>query len=103
MASSAEPEFQAAFFQTTGVRMVPGHRWTLESNGTVFAEIENDIAQARVSVNFGEYIWEPGRASDQLLRALLARAPGVTCRVLADALGSPEFEKKIAPRLRAMG
>ncbi len=82
---------------------MPGHRWSLESNGGVFEDIENDIAQARVSVNFAEYIWEPGRASEQILRALAGRIAGVKCRVLADSLGSPDFEKRIAPRLRAIG
>lgn len=96
-------EFQAAFFQTTGSRLLPGHRWALEPNGQVFSDIERDIAQAQISVNFDEYIWEPGRPSDQLLRALAGRARHVTCRVLADALGSPDFDAKIAPRLRSIG
>ena len=64
---------------------------------------EHDIAQAHISVNISEYIWEPGLASEQLVRALSARTPGVACRVLADALGSPDFEKKVAPALRKSG
>lgn len=96
-------ELGAALFQATGARLLPGHRWSLAANGTVFSELARDIEGARVSVNIEEYIWEPGRASDELLAALSARVRGVRCRVLADPVGSPDFERKIAPRLRAAG
>ncbi len=96
-------EFAAAFFQTTGSRLLPGHHWSLESNGWVFSEIAKDILHAQLSVNIEEYIWEPGRANEQLLSALGRRASGVKCRILADPLGSPDFETQIAPRLRSLG
>lgn len=101
--SGTQAEFAAALFQTTGARLLPGHGWTLVANGSVFDSIVADIAQAQTSINFVEYIWEPGAASDRLLQALSQRPAHVRCRVLADALGSPAFAQKVAPQLRAMG
>src|SRR4051812_14270734 len=84
-------EFSNALFQTTGARFQPGHRWQFEFNGDVFDALVADIAEAQVSLNFAEYIWEPGPPNDRLLKALAARKPGVACRVLADPMGSPDF------------
>jgi cardiolipin synthase len=95
--------FEAALFETTGAQLRGGHRWTLEPDGQVFDAIVGDIAQARGSVNFVEYIWEPGDPSNRLLLALEKRQPGVACRILADPMGSPEFAAEVMPRLLAMG
>src|SRR3954471_10048901 len=75
-------DFDAALFQTTGAHLRGGHRWTLEPDGQVFDAVIADIAQARGSVNFVEYIWEPGDPSNRLLLSLEKRQPGVSCRVL---------------------
>jgi cardiolipin synthase len=96
-------EFTAALYQTTGARLLAGHRWRLEADGNVFDALVADIATAQVSINFVQYIWEPGDASDRLLRALAARKPRVACRVLVDPMGSHEFASRVAPRLRAIG
>lgn len=100
---SDKTAFAAALFQTTGARMQAGHRWSLVANGSVFDSIATDIGQAQSSINFVEYIWEEGAASDRLLQALAQRAANVRCRVLVDALGSPAFARKVAPQLRAIG
>src|SRR4051794_7157367 len=94
--------FDAALFQTTGAHLRGGHSWTLEPDGQVFDAIIADIAEARGSVNFVEYIWEPGDPSNRLLMALEKRQPGVTCRVLADPMGSPDFVAEVMPRLLAL-
>ena len=101
--SRTSGEFAAALFQTTGARLLPGHRWALAENGSVFESIAADIVQAQTSINFVEYIWDPGAASDRLLQALALRPAQVRCRVLVDALGSPAFAQKVAPQLRAIG
>ena len=101
--SSQPAEFAAALFQTTGARLLPGHQWTLAENGSVFGSIVTDIGKATESINFLDYIWDPGAASDRLIQALATRPKTVKCRVLADALGSPSFDKKVAPRLREIG
>ena len=102
-AGESGDEFAAALFQTTGAHLEPGHAWQLDNNGEVFDAIAADIAEAKVSINFVEYIWEPGEASERLLGALAARSRGVRCRILVDPLGSPRFAKEVAPRLIAMG
>jgi cardiolipin synthase len=103
LTSDVKGEFTSALFQTTGARMLAGHRWVLVENGSVFAAIMSDIGQAQRSINFSEYIWEPGEASDRMVQALAARPANVQCRVLVDALGSPAFAKQVAPRLREIG
>jgi len=95
--------FTTALFQTTGARLQSGHRWQLEFDGDVFDALVADIAGAEKSVNFVQYIWEPGDPSDRLLKALAARKHGVACRVIADPLGSPDFAKDVLPRLGEIG
>src|SRR5690349_16743466 len=55
--------FDAALFQTTGAHLRGGHRWWLEPDGQIFDALVTDIGQAHDSVNFVEYIWEPGDPS----------------------------------------
>jgi len=94
--------FEAALFQTTGAHLSKGNRWRIEDDGRVFDAIIDDIGRARTSVDIVSYIWHSGEPSDRILAALERRAHGVTCRVLADPLGSPDFADKVEPRLRAM-
>jgi cardiolipin synthase len=96
-------EFALAFFQSLGTPMRGGHEVSIVSNGAIFDRVAEDVRAAKVSVHFDVFIWQKGRASDQLLDALDARAKGVECRVLADDIGSPGFEKDIAPRLTRAG
>jgi cardiolipin synthase len=102
--SPSEPEaFETALFQTVGAHLRGGHRWHLEDDGRVFGALVEAIGRARVSVNIVSYIWHSGEPSDRLLEALRQRDKKVACRVLADPLGSPDFEEKVEPQLRAMG
>jgi cardiolipin synthase len=96
-------EFDAALFQTTGAHLRPGHRFTLEPDGVVFDALEADIAEAQVSINFVEYIWEPSEPSERLVRALAQRKPNVKCRILADPMGSPDFAEQVKPALEKIG
>jgi len=95
--------FAAALFQSTGAHLQAGHRWHLEDDGRVFTAIIDDIGRARTSVDIVSYIWHSGEPSDRILAALERRAHGVTCRVLVDPLGSPDFVDHVQPRLHAMG
>jgi cardiolipin synthase len=95
--------FTAALFQTTGARLQTGHQWQLEFNGDVFDALVADIHGAQSSINFVQYIWEPGAPSDRLIKALSERKPSVVCRILADPMGSPDFAKEVADKLRAIG
>ncbi len=97
---SSGADFALALYQSLGVRLAPGHDVTLLGNGAVFDGVEQEIRHARSSVHVLMYIWEEGRASDRIVRALVERAKaGVSCRVLIDAFGSPDFGTDIQPRL----
>ncbi len=99
----AEPEaLSLAFFQSTGVALEPGHRVEMVNNGRVLDVIEEEVRAARSSIHIATYIWRPGEPSEQLVRALRERQPGVACRVLVDPLGSLNFEA-VAPALTAAG
>lgn len=95
--------FAFALEQSLGVVLAPGHEVRLVPNGDVFAAIEGDIRAATSSVHIDVFIWQKGKASEGLLRALEERKKGVACRVLADDAGSPGFDADIAPRLVATG
>ncbi len=95
--------FALALEQSLGAALAPGHEVRLVPNGEVFASIEADIRAATSSVHVDVFIWQKGKASDGLLRALQERKKGVACRVLADDAGSPGFDDDIAPRLVEMG
>jgi cardiolipin synthase len=95
-------DFPTALFQLVGARLQPGHRVELVENGAVFDAIVREIGQAKHSIDIVTYIWHSGRPSDRIVQALAARPPGVTCRVLVDPLGSPEFEN-VAPELAQRG
>ena len=97
-----EVSFASALYQSLGVTMQPGHTLERIDNGAVFDAIEQEIAGARVSIHVLVYIWEPGRASDRVVQALVGRDPAVECRVLIDAFGSSGFdEQHRAPLTRA--
>ncbi|NTX10423.1 cardiolipin synthase B [Myxococcus sp. CA056] len=81
-----------AFFQSLGVPLAPGHGVELVENGHVFDVLEAEIRAARSSIHIASYIWRPGEPSEQLVRAIRERHPGVACRVLVDPLGSVNFE-----------
>jgi cardiolipin synthase len=96
--------FSSALYQSVGVRMSAGNRVDLVDNGRVFDVLVAEIEKARVSVNIVLYIWENGAASDRIVAALAARArDGVRCRVLVDAVGSPDFGEKLGPTLALCG
>ncbi len=86
--------FANALFQTVGVRMLPGHEVAWSNDGAIFESVRTAVSRAERSVHVVMYIWERGTASDGMIDALAKRAKaGVACRLLIDALGSPDFEK----------
>jgi len=95
--------FANALYQTVGARLQAGHDVRLADNGAVFDVLVGRIGAAKKSIHAVMYIWHPGKASERLLEALAERTrAGVRCRVLADDLGSFDFEK-VKPRLEAIG
>jgi cardiolipin synthase len=72
-----------------GVPLRRGGSAELIDNGDAWlARMLEDFAGAQQSITFCAYIWEPGRMSDIVFGALVARArAGVKVRVLLDGLG----------------
>lgn len=61
----------------------------LLSNGDeIFPALLEAMRNARKTINFSAYIWEPGKVSDQVFEVMIERArAGVEVRVLLDGLG----------------
>ena len=84
--------FDNALFQTVGVQLRPGNQVDVVDNGRVFDASIEEIGRARKSIHVVSFIWTEGRVSSRLIDAIAARTrDGVQCRVLVDAVGSPNF------------
>ncbi|OJH42667.1 phospholipase D-like domain-containing protein [Cystobacter ferrugineus] len=107
------PGFEAfchALYQSTRLRLEPGHRVELVKNGVIFEQICETIRQATESVHILVFIWRPSEPSDRIVEALCERArAGVACRVIVDPVGSEEvngehdFNPRVEKRLREGG
>ena len=89
-----------------GVPALGGNSMVLLSDfESVFDAWINDIDDARENCRLAFYIWNEGGRADDVAAALLrARARGVQCRVLADAVGSKAFlESNTVETLRSAG
>jgi cardiolipin synthase len=102
--------FNHALYQSTRVRLEPGHRVELVENGAIFDEVVEAIRQATESIHILVFIWRPSEPSDRIVEALCERArAGVHCRVIVDPVGSEEvagerdFDAKVEQRLREGG
>jgi cardiolipin synthase len=102
--------FNHALYQSTRVRLEPGHGVELVENGAIFDTLIDTIRQATESVHILVFIWRPCEPSDRIVEALCERArAGVACRVIVDPVGSQEvrgehdFNPKVERRLREGG
>jgi cardiolipin synthase len=102
--------FRHALYQSTRLRLEPGHRVELVENGRIFDEVVEAIRQATESVHILVFIWRPSEPSERIVEALCERArAGVACRVVVDPVGSEEvrgehdFNPKVEQRLRDGG
>src|SRR3954468_2421887 len=66
--------FSNALYQSTAVRLKPGHRIELINNGAIFDRLEQELAKAQHSINIVLFIWRPGAPSVRLVKAITARA-----------------------------
>jgi cardiolipin synthase len=96
-------DFANALFQTVDAHLYAGNQITPEDNGDIFdAELEA-IHEARESVHIVTFIWSDGEVSNRIIDALAARVrAGVRCRIIVDALGSPDFSS-LQRRLELLG
>jgi cardiolipin synthase len=93
-----------ALAKETGASIRPGNHLQLLENGSVFDAIVNDIRSARSSIHVVVYIWRgEGEPSRRVGEAVLARRPGVACRVLLDPFGSLKFDDALESRMRQSG
>jgi cardiolipin synthase len=97
------PDLSFALYQSVGVGLRPGHVVELVQDDRILESLEAEIRQARESLHLLTSSWWPGEASQRLIRALEARQPSVTCRILVDSLDSPGFMENVEPRLVQAG
>jgi cardiolipin synthase len=109
-ATTSEPrvlseEFLLAISGTVDAPLGRGGRARLLNNGVeIFPAMLEAMREARSSINFMVYIWEPGRASDAFLEVMCERAKaGVEVRVMFDAFGGFRTPAKVMRRLRQAG
>ncbi|MFE8596678.1 phospholipase D-like domain-containing protein [Archangium violaceum] len=93
------PELSLALYQSVGVGLRTGHVVELVQDARIVERLEAEIREARESIHLLASNWQPGEASERLLRALSERQPGVVCRILVDPLHSPGFQDTVEPRL----
>lgn len=99
----APEDFGTALFQAVGAQLRPGNRVEVVNNGRVFDVAAAEIARARSTIHVVTFIWSEGKISSRILDALAARTrEGVACRVIVDAVGSPQFAG-VQKKLEAIG
>lgn len=87
-----------------GVPVREGNEIELISNGAIFDALDEEIRGARETIHISEFMWMgTGEPSNRIGRAILARRPGVKCRILIDWFGSRKFDRELERRLRADG
>lgn len=75
------------------------------TNGAQFYPAMRDaIREAQTSINLEAYIFQPGKAAEMLMEAMIERATaGVEVRLVLDAIGSASMRGAPARRLREAG
>lgn len=88
-----------------GFEVLGGNRAEiLPGDDRAIQDIVESIDGARHHVHVLYYIVADDRAGRAVIEALIrAAGRGVSCRVLADAIGSRRFHRRLAPRLREAG
>ena len=82
-----------------------GNRVDILTNGEQFYPAMRDaMLQAHASINVEAYVFQPGRAADMLIDAMVARArAGVSVRLVLDSIGSSGLRGAPLRRLRDAG
>jgi cardiolipin synthase A/B len=69
-----------------------------------FHVLLEDIARARESIHFENFVWWTGAINNRLAEAIAAKAAeGVTVRMLLDASGSSKMDRELVEMLRDSG
>jgi cardiolipin synthase len=82
--------FMMAVSGAVNAPLMRGGKAQLLNNGDeIFPALLDALRDARRTINFMVYIWEPGRAADQVVEVLAERArAGVQVRLLLDGFGA---------------
>jgi cardiolipin synthase len=102
----ASGEFVDALAGATGSPVAAGGgRAQLLNNGDAFfPSLVQEINHAQRTVDFMVYIWEPGKATDEVLGALTAAARrGVQVRLVLDGMGGMKMPDQGLDRFKAAG
>lgn len=97
--------FMMAVSGAVNAPLMRGGTARLLNNGDeIFPAILTAMAEARHTINFMVYIWEPGRAADQVVKVLVERArAGIQVRLLLDAFGAHGMAKDTIRELEGAG
>lgn len=98
-------EFLVGIAATVNNHVLSGGTAKLLNNGDeFFPAMLEAIRNARRSINFSAYIWEPGKASERMFAALVERArAGVQVRLLLDGMGGLRTPAEGIEALRGAG
>ncbi|HET9316989.1 MAG TPA: phospholipase D-like domain-containing protein [Vicinamibacteria bacterium] len=105
MPAVQDEEFLVSLAGTAGAPLRVGGTVELLDNGDeFFPALLRDLRGARSTINILVFIWEKGRASDQVMAVLRERAgAGVQVRILLDAYGGRDAPEKDMDALRERG
>lgn len=96
--------FSLALYQSTGVRLEPGHQVEFVYDGAIFDRLAQEFSRAQSSINLVLFIWRPSLPSSRLVPVLTERVrAGVACRILVDEVGSTDFAEAVGPSLKNAG
>jgi len=99
------PAFLAAVAGTAGTPILRGGTIQLLNNGVeIFPALLQALHEARHTITFSVYIWEPGQMNDQVSAALIERArAGVQVRVLLDGVGGMKAPDETIDAMKKAG
>jgi cardiolipin synthase A/B len=97
--------FMMAVSGAVNAPLMRGGTARLLNNGDeIFPAILKAMREARHTINFMVYIWEPGKAADQVVKVLAERArEGIQVRLLLDAFGAHGMAKDSIRELEGAG
>jgi cardiolipin synthase len=97
--------FMMAVSGAVNAPLMRGGMARLLNNGVeIFPALLHAMREGKHTINFMTYIWEPGKAADQVVEALAERArAGVQVRLLLDAFGAHGMPRESIRELEAAG
>ncbi len=96
-----DPTFAATLSAYAGTTIVAGNRVEILLNGDeIFPAKLRAIKAAKRSINYAQYVWEEGQASEDIANALAERCrTGLSVNVLLDAVGAfampPDYRQRM--------